>query len=240
MKRKLEADRFYPIRRRRQIQTLLPGRKRRFYQTVISVVILLVVIASCLSDHVWFQAVQEQARYQLTHQTDLSPVVVYAKKILSWAVNNGITGNRTQNTVQAPAEVQLPVPGQIILGYGRYVSPADGSESFHNGIDIMTDGGTQVRAVQAGQVAAISTGDEQGQVLAIKTPGGAIMYYGYCSQVLVTEGTEVSRGQAVAVVGEAGAKVTLHFEVWIGGEPVNPESYLQSEVPELIPGDGTA
>ena len=65
--------------------------------------------------------------------------------------------------------------------------------------------------------------------LVIVDHGGAIeTYYAHLSRFAVVEGQEVRRGEQVGAVGSTG-RVTaphLHYEVRLGGAPVNPHPYL--------------
>jgi murein DD-endopeptidase MepM/ murein hydrolase activator NlpD len=58
--------------------------------------------------------------------------------------------------------------------------------------------------------------------------GGLQTYYAHLSRFYVHAGEEVRRGEIVGAVGSTG-RVTaphLHYEVRIGGAPVNPYRYL--------------
>jgi len=59
--------------------------------------------------------------------------------------------------------------------------------------------------------------------------GGDVQtYYAHLSHISVREGQEVRRGDIVGMVGSTG-RVTaphLHYEVRLGGAPVNPYRYL--------------
>ncbi|MFR8310229.1 MAG: M23 family metallopeptidase [Negativibacillus sp.] len=59
--------------------------------------------------------------------------------------------------------------------------------------------------------------------------GGKSTLYGHCSELLVSEGQTVSRGQAIAKVGSTGWSTGphLHFEVREDEQHVNPLPYLK-------------
>jgi murein DD-endopeptidase MepM/ murein hydrolase activator NlpD len=57
---------------------------------------------------------------------------------------------------------------------------------------------------------------------------GLTTLYGHCSEIYVSEGQAVQRGQAIAAVGSTGLSTGphLHFEVRKNGEPTDPMAYL--------------
>ncbi len=57
---------------------------------------------------------------------------------------------------------------------------------------------------------------------------GLLTLYGHMAVVSVRSGQRVSRGQPIGVEGSTGAStgVHLHFEVRLGGTPVDPRPYL--------------
>jgi len=52
--------------------------------------------------------------------------------------------------------------------------------------------------------------------------------YGHASQVVVTAGQPVKRGQIIAYMGSTGFSTGphCHYEVHVNGQVVNPASYL--------------
>ena len=52
--------------------------------------------------------------------------------------------------------------------------------------------------------------------------------YAHLSTVNVSQGQQVSQGQAIGIIGATGNAqgIHLHFEVRVGGGPVNPLGYL--------------
>ena len=64
--------------------------------------------------------------------------------------------------------------------------------------------------------------------MVITHSNGVQTYYGHCSKLYLSAGATVSQGQTIAAVGSTGNSTGthLHFEVRVGGSPVNPLPYL--------------
>ena len=79
------------------------------------------------------------------------------------------------------------------------------------------------------QIGAISSSDPHLMGLRVHLEGADNeFYYAHLSRFLVQTGQEVRRGEQVGTVGSSG-RVTaphLHYEVRLGGAPVNPYRYL--------------
>jgi len=61
------------------------------------------------------------------------------------------------------------------------------------------------------------------------------VYSGYFhqSEIYVTEGEMVERGQVIGKVGGSGRATGphLHWEIWVGGVPVDPLDWVEMEFP---------
>lgn len=95
----------------------------------------------------------------------------------------------------------------------------------HMGVDLKAPYGTPIYAAAQGVV--VYAGDEiSGYGVAVILMHGAKIatLYAHASQLLVTEGQGVRRGQPIAYSGESGnaSGPHLHFEVRVGTEAVNP------------------
>ncbi|MBT8398769.1 MAG: M23 family metallopeptidase, partial [Gemmatimonadetes bacterium] len=57
---------------------------------------------------------------------------------------------------------------------------------------------------------------------------GYVTRYGHASKLLVRRGQEIRRGEVIAHVGSTGISTSshLHYEVHVGGVPVNPMNYV--------------
>ncbi len=121
-----------------------------------------------------------------------------------------------------------PVEGRLMGGYGERTDPFSGEGAMHTGVDISAPTGTMVRATADGIVTFAGWSNGYGQLVVVDHGGGYETYYAHLSRFGVVDGQEVRRGDQVGAVGSTG-RVTaphLHYEVRIGGAPVNPHTYL--------------
>lgn len=119
-----------------------------------------------------------------------------------------------------------PLRGTITSGYGyRYIF---GAYSFHSGIDIAAPYGTTVKAADGGTVTYAGWRGSYGNLVVITHDNGMQTYYAHNSSILVSVGTKVYQGQAIARVGATGTATGYHchFEVRVNGSSVNPYNYL--------------
>jgi murein DD-endopeptidase MepM/ murein hydrolase activator NlpD len=100
---------------------------------------------------------------------------------------------------------------------------------LHTGVDIGAPYGATVVAASTGVVAYVGSMSGYGNVVVVDHGGGVATTYNHLSGFAVSSGQRVSRGQAVASVGCTGycTGPHLHFEVRVGGSPVDPMPYLQ-------------
>ena len=114
----------------------------------------------------------------------------------------------------------------ITSEYGYRTDPAPG---FHYGLDIGMPIGTEICAVKDGTViAAIKSDSGYGYHIILDHGEGVETLYAHCSELLVSEGAKVAKGDVIAKVGSTGNSTGphCHFEVRINGEQVDPSPYL--------------
>jgi len=96
----------------------------------------------------------------------------------------------------------------------------------HTGVDYMADIGTPVYAAASGRVVVTSGGwsGGYGNQIVIDHGGSRDTRYAHLSSINVSAGENVSRGQVIGYSGNTGRSTGphLHFELIIGGRPVNP------------------
>ena len=118
--------------------------------------------------------------------------------------------------------------GQITSPFGWRRSPFGGSPEFHQGLDIAANMGTTIIAPASGTVISSGWYGGYGNYILIDHGGGMATGYGHLSQMFVSAGQQIQKGQAIGAVGSTGASTGphLHFEVRINGKPVDPAAYL--------------
>lgn len=122
-----------------------------------------------------------------------------------------------------------PVSGYLTSHFGQRLSPINGFEESHKGMDIAGPAGSPVRATADGVVKLAGWAGGYGNVVVLDHGLGYSTRYGHNRQVLVKSGDRVKRGQVVALMGETG-KATgphCHYEVWYNGRAVNPSKFLR-------------
>ena len=131
----------------------------------------------------------------------------------------------------ATAHAPTPIPGtQETLSW-----PVTGDVVSHftpatRGIDISSRRGTAVKAAANGEVLLTSTAFKgYGNLVILRHGDGTfVTTYGQLQTINVKKGEHVKAGQKIGTVGGFDAsKPVLHFEVRIGGKPVDPSPYLR-------------
>ena len=118
-----------------------------------------------------------------------------------------------------------PVSGTITsrFGVGSRIR-----RSSHTGLDIATSTGTPIAAAASGTVTFSGYKGSYGNMLVISHGNGVQTYYGHCSKLYVSAGTQVSQGQIIGAVGSTGNSTGphLHLEVRVNGVAYNPQNYV--------------
>jgi murein DD-endopeptidase MepM/ murein hydrolase activator NlpD len=122
-----------------------------------------------------------------------------------------------------------PVPGPITSPFGYRTDPVTGASAFHAGLDFGAPCGTPIKAAGTGVILSAGfNGGGYGNMTLINHGNGLSTLYGHQSSIIVSEGQSVTQGQVIGYVGSTGKSTGchLHFEVRVGGTPVEPSGYL--------------
>jgi murein DD-endopeptidase MepM/ murein hydrolase activator NlpD len=122
-----------------------------------------------------------------------------------------------------------PANGPVTSPYGYRTHPIFGDSRLHTGVDIGAPYGSAVFAASGGRVVFAGTMSGYGNAIVVDHGGGVATTYNHLSGFSVSGGASVNRGQTIGSVGCTGycTGPHLHFEVRIGGSPVDPMPYLQ-------------
>ncbi|MCO5734054.1 peptidoglycan DD-metalloendopeptidase family protein [Rhizobium sp. SSA_523] len=118
-----------------------------------------------------------------------------------------------------------PATGAVIASYGQNVNG-----SRNDGIDISVPEGTPIKAAENGVVIYAGNGLKQlGNTVLVRHDDGKVTVYGHASNISVTRGQKVQRGQTIATSGMSGdaKRPQVHFEVRKDATPVNPMTFLE-------------
>lgn len=125
-----------------------------------------------------------------------------------------------------------PADGRVTSFFGYRLNPFGlRYKEEHMGVDIANKPDTPIYASADGTVRYAGWGKGYGQSILIDHGFGLSTLYGHTTQILVSEGQKVTRGQMIARMGTTGRStgIHLHYEVWQYGKPVNPMQYLKVE-----------
>jgi murein DD-endopeptidase MepM/ murein hydrolase activator NlpD len=128
----------------------------------------------------------------------------------------------TSASTTSSGGLQWPVQGPITSPFGWRWG------RMHEGIDIGVGYGTPIHAAASGTVIYCGWEEGYGNLVVIDHGGGLATAYGHQSSIAVGCGQAVAQGQVIGYVGCTGhcTGPHLHFEVRVGGEPVDPVGYL--------------
>lgn len=154
---------------------------------------------------------------------------LYEKKVVR-TVNYSSVGvastgmNTSSKVVNLGISLIRPVSGTVTSRFGSRWGKS------HKGVDIGAPKGTTIVAAASGTVTVAQYGYSggYGNYIIISHGNGVQTLYGHCNSLLVSAGTYVSQGQAIATVGNTGNSQGnhLHLEVRINGVAQNPQNYV--------------
>ncbi len=104
---------------------------------------------------------------------------------------------------------------------------------YHAGVDFCSGAGQPVYAPAPGRVVLARALTIRGNAVILDHGWGVYTGYWHLSRIDVQEGQEVKTGDLLGAIGGTG-RVTgphLHWELWVGGVPVNPLDWLETAFP---------
>ena len=101
---------------------------------------------------------------------------------------------------------------------------------MHNGTDFAGPIGTPIYATADGVVTSAGWSSGYGRLIKIQHEFGIETRYAHLNAIRVQVGQRVSRGDRIGDMGNSGRSTGphLHYEVRVGGRPVNPMTYIRA------------
>lgn len=133
-------------------------------------------------------------------------------------------------TTYTGGQLGWPVIGYsyISSGFIDRANPVTGKAEFHKGIDIPAPTGTSIVAAESGVVIDARYMNGYGYGVIISHGNGISTLYGHNSELLVSNGDVVNKGDVIARAGSTGNSTGphCHFEVRIDGVATDPMPYV--------------
>ena len=115
-----------------------------------------------------------------------------------------------------------PFRGEVTSPFGPRLDPRYRTEVPHNGIDVATATGAEIRSIFPGQVLYSSQFEGYGPMVVLHHPGRAFTLYAGLAELTVAKGDTLELG---AVLGTA--TDVLYFEIRVDGKPHDPLDWLR-------------
>ena len=137
-------------------------------------------------------------------------------------ISGGVPGDPSTETFLRPGS------GIVTDDYGPRINPVTGVAGFHTGVDLGDPFGAPVSASKSGVVVYSGWISGYGYTIILDHGGGVQTLYGHNSELLVSVGETVYRGQTIALVGSTGMSTGphIHWEIRINGQHIDPMPYV--------------
>ena len=121
--------------------------------------------------------------------------------------------------------------GWISSSYGGRTDPFTGKQAFHSGIDFSGKRSAVIQSMADGVVIWAGNRGNYGQLIEIDHGSGYMTRYAHLSNLSVSIGQKVNKGEAIGVMGKSGRATSehLHFEVLKKGRKINPWPFLKKK-----------
>ncbi|GHC58900.1 M23 family metallopeptidase [Neogemmobacter tilapiae] len=115
-------------------------------------------------------------------------------------------------------------------GFGYRRDPKGAGTRMHTGLDFAGSYGTAIYATADGVVTDAGWENGYGRMITIRHDFGIETRYAHLSDIHVSAGQRVSRGERIGDMGNSGRSTGthLHYEIRIGGDFVNPMTFIKA------------
>lgn len=147
-------------------------------------------------------------------------------------VADELSTNRSLREVLYALPSRMPVSSfSLSSDFGIRKHPLTGKSHFHTGVDLMSESGDdKVLAVKPGVVVMSELHFQYGNTVVVRHSNGVESLYAHMAQLLVKVGDKVTTDSVLGYIGNTGFSTGkhLHFEILVGGYPVNPQKVIRT------------
>ena len=131
---------------------------------------------------------------------------------------------------QLPFAIPVHSAFRFTSGFGYRTDPKGAGTRMHTGTDFAADYGTPIFVTGDGTVTQAGWENGYGRMITVQHAFGIETRYAHLSQIRVSVGQRVSRGDRIGDMGNSGRSTGthLHYEVRVGASPVNPMTYIKA------------
>lgn len=163
------------------------------------------------------------------------------ERLIAEAMGGGKTAGSAKKKKPVPVDMKLdaqfsknkgklpwPADGPVVGRFGKHYHPVYKNLELppNNGVDIALGRGTQISSVFDGVVKQVIVMPGYNQCVLIQH-GNYFTFYCKLGNVTVRSGDKVKTGQSIGTVDTINGQTQLHFQVWQGNKPQNPEAWLR-------------
>lgn len=146
---------------------------------------------------------------------------------------DAITENITLERLWGDTSFDVPLDTEITSGFGTYRVLNQAMQTRHTGWDNNAPVGTPIKAIAAGKVVFAGAIDIRGNYVMIDHGYGVYSGYAHFSQVHVTRGQTIEKGQIIGMSGNTGRSSGphLHWEMIVNGEWIDGLAFVNMWLP---------
>ena len=162
----------------------------------------------------------------LLHPADAESAPKRAKPEVAQAPAPAPAETKSDDEVPARPHFSWPVEGKVGRAFTARTKP-----NHHDGIDIIAEDGTAVRAASDGKVVFAGVEPQSfGNLVVIDGARPWQTVYGFLGRITVQRGQTVHAHERIGTVGHSGKapRAELHFEIRKADAPIDPQSLLSA------------
>lgn len=148
------------------------------------------------------------------------------------AILQGLDNMNMYRLAAAKAPLAMPVTQRFRYssGFGYRNDPKGAGRRMHSGVDLAAPVGTPILVTGDGVVTQAGWSNGYGRMVTVRHDFGIETRYAHMSKIDVSVGDRLSRGDQIGDMGSSGRSTGshLHYEVRIGGEFVNPMTFIKA------------